>query len=197
MDYYERKEEFIELLRSRLDEKRFVHSLNVAKSAAHLARKYGEDEKKAYIAGLLHDCTKNEPKEMQLKYFEDNDIILSQVEKSNSKLWHAMTAPLFARNVLEIENEEMLLSLRYHTTGRAGMSLLEKIIYIADYISAERDYPDVGVVRSLAEISLESAALYTLKYSLKSLSEKERIIHPDSLSFYNELIISGIKTEEL
>ena len=197
MDYYERKDEFIELLRSRLDEERFIHSLNVASAAEELAVLFDADRKKAYIAGLLHDCTKNETREMQLKYFSDNDIILSQVERNNPKLWHAMTAPLYAKNVLGIEDEEMLLSLRFHTTGRSGMGLMEKIIYIADYISAERDYPDVGVMRRLSAISLDKAALYSLKYSLSSLSKRELLIHPDSLSFYNELILNGTKTEEL
>ena len=72
------------------------------------------------------------------------------------------------------------------------MSLLEKIVYIADYISAERDYPDVDVMRSLSKESLEKAALYSLKYTLKKLSESELVIHNDSLDFYNELIIGGI-----
>ena len=72
------------------------------------------------------------------------------------------------------------------------MSLLDKIVYIADYISAERDYPDVDVMRSLSKESLEKAALYSLKYTLKKLSESELVIHNDSLDFYNELIIGGI-----
>ena len=119
------------------------------------------------------------------------------MERNNPKLWHAMTAPLFCRSELGIEDEELLLSLRFHTTGRAGMGLLEKIVYIADYISAERDYPDVDVMRRLAELDLDKAALYSLKYSLSSLSKREQVIHPDSLEFYNELIINGPHTEEL
>ena len=196
IDYFDRQEEFREILKNRLKGKRFRHSLNVADSSLYLAKKYGADEKKAYIAGLLHDCTKNETEESQLNFFADNGIILTQLELSNPKLWHAMTAPLFVRNELGIDDEELLLALRFHTTGRAGMSLLEKIVYIADYISLERDYPDVDVMRSLADKSLEMAALYSLKYSLSSLSHSERVIHPDSLSFYNELIMDGITTEK-
>ena len=96
MDYYERKEEFIELLRSRLDEKRFVHSLNVAESAAHLARKYGEDEKEAYIAGLLHDCTKKAVREEQLELCKHYGIVPDDIEAASEKLMHAKTGAAVA-----------------------------------------------------------------------------------------------------
>lgn len=180
------------LLKESLDEHRYIHSLGVAESARQLAKRYGADAKKAYLAGLVHDITKNETDERQLQLFEENGIILSRIEKNNPKLWHAMTAPLFIKNELDITDEELLSAVRYHTTGRAGMSLLEKIVYIADYISAERDYPDVDVMRALSKESLEKAALYSLKYTLKKLSQSELVIHNDSLNFYNELIIDGV-----
>lgn len=181
-----------ELLKKRLDEHRFIHSLGVAKSAWILAKRFGGDAKKAYLAGLVHDITKNETNERQLQLFEENGIILSQTEKNNPKLWHAMTAPLFIKSELGIDDEEILFAVRYHTTGRAKMSLLEKIVYIADYISDERDYPDVDVMRALSCESLEKAALYSLKYTFGKLSQSELVIHNDSLDFYNELIIDKI-----
>ncbi len=184
------------LLKERLDEHRYIHSLGVADSAKELALRFGGDEKKAYLAGLLHDITKNETNEGQLKLFESDGIILNQVEKNNPKLWHAMTAPIYIKNELGITDAEILSAVRYHTTGKAGMTLLEKIVYIADYISAERDYPDVDVMRTLSGESLEKAALYSLKYTFKKLSQSELVIHPDSLAFYNELIILGITVAE-
>lgn len=189
MNYIQRVPEFKNLLSQRLLEKRYIHSLNVADSARYLAKKYGSDEDKAYVAGLLHDCTKNENEDIQLQMMLDDGIILSQTEQSNKKLWHAMSGPIYAKNVLKIEDEEILGAIRYHTTGKAGMNLLEKIIYIADFISAERDYPDVEVMRALADVSLDEAALYSLKSSLMRLSLKEQVIHSDSLDFYNELTI--------
>ena len=184
------------LLKERLDEHRYIHSLGVADSAKELALRFGGDEKKAYLAGLLHDITKNETNERQLKLFESDGIILNQVEKNNPKLWHAMTAPVYIKNKIGITDAEILSAVRYHTTGKAGMTLLEKIVYIADYISAERDYPDVDVMRALSCESLEKAALYSLKYTFKKLSQCELVIHPDSLAFYNELIILGITVAE-
>lgn len=193
MTYIERVDEFKALLKKRLKEDRYVHSLGVAIAAKELAARYGANEDEAYVAGLLHDVTKNEDTENQLQMLKNDDIILSQIELSNKKLWHAMSGEVYLRKELSIENHDMLMAVRYHTTGRAGMSLLEKIVYIADYISAERDYPDVEVMRTLSKESLEKAALYSLKYTLNKLSKCELVIHPDSLAFYNELVINSDK----
>lgn len=193
MTYIERVDEFKALLKKRLKEDRYVHSLGVAIAAKELAARYGANEDEAYVAGLLHDVTKNEDAENQLQMLKNDDIILSQIELSNKKLWHAMSGEVYLRKELSIENHDMLMAVRYHTTGRAGMSLLEKIVYIADYISAERDYPDVEVMRTLSKESLEKAALYSLKYTLNKLSKCELVIHPDSLAFYNELVINSDK----
>ena len=170
MNYMQREEEFVSLLKERLDEYRFIHSLNVAKSAVSLAERYGADKEKAYIAGLLHDVTKNESKENQLQIMKDNGIILSHTEENNPKLWHAISGAVFAEKVLNVTDGEILGAIRYHTTGKDRMTLLEKVIYIADYISEERNYPDVDVMRSLSKESLEKAALYSLNYTMKMLS---------------------------
>lgn len=182
--------EYKRLLREKLDDYRFLHSLNVAESAASLARKYGADEEKAYFAGLLHDIMKNENDEDMLKCIAKGGIILSRTEKENPKLWHAMAGECYLRTELGITDEEILSAVRYHTTGKEGMTLFEKIIYVADYISAERSYPDVDVMRNLSfTVGLDEACLYSLQYTLKSLSEKKGIIHEDSIAFYNDLVI--------
>jgi HD superfamily phosphohydrolase YqeK len=113
-----------------------------------------------------------------------------QLEKVNKKLWHAMAGECYLRIEMGIADEDILNAVRYHTTGRAGMSLLEKVVYIADYISVERDYDDVDVMRELSmNKGLDEAALYALMFSFKSLSKKEKLIHTDSVEYYNELII--------
>ena len=183
------KARYIALLKERLKESRFVHSLNVADAAVMLAKKFGADEDKAYLAGLLHDITKNETDENQLQIMESGGIILSTTQRGNPKLWHAMSGMVYLRDTLGITDEDVLGAVRWHTTGKAGMTLLEKVVFIADYISAERDYPDADVMRRLSETSLDAAALYALKYSLRHLSEKEKPICEDSVAYYNELIM--------
>lgn len=178
------------LLREKLDDYRFLHSLNVAESAAFLADMYGEDRDRAYFAGLIHDIMKNENNEEMLKCIGKGGIILSRTEKANQKLWHAIAGEAYLRTELDIKDKEILSSVRYHTTGKAEMTVFEKIIYVADYISAERCYPDVDTMRFLAiGKTLDEACLYSLQYTLKNLSEKKGIIHEDSLAFYNDLII--------
>ncbi len=177
------------LLSERLVEKRYIHSLNVADSALILAEKYGADPEKAYFAGLVHDIMKNATDEEQLQIMEKGGIILSRTEKHNKKLWHAMAGECYLRLEMGITDSDILNAVRYHTTGRAGMSLLEKVVYIADYISVERDYADADVMRELSmNAGLDEAALYALKYSFRSLSDKEKLIHTDSVEYYNELI---------
>lgn len=185
------------LLREKLDDYRFLHSLNVAESAQILAGKYGCNEEKAYFAGLVHDIMKNASEEEQLQIIKKGGIILSRTEKNNPKLWHAIAGEAYLRTEAAITDSEILSSVKYHTTGKTGMSLLDKIIYVADYISAERNYPDVNVMRELALTKgLDEAALYALKYSFTSLSKQERLIHPDSVEYYNELIINKTEKEK-
>lgn len=189
MNYIERKDEFIALLKGKLNEDRFIHSMGVADTAVKLAEKFGADRDKAYIAGLLHDVMKNESREEQLKIMKKDGIILSRAEKNNPKLWHAMSGAAFLKHELGVTDPDIVNAVRYHTTGRAGMSLLEKIIYTADFISPERNYPDVDVMRSLSFASLDKGDLYSLQFSLKKLSENQLVIHTDSVDFYNELVI--------
>lgn len=195
MNYLDRKDEFIALIKGKLNEDRFIHSMGAADTAVLLAEKFGGDREKAYIAGLLHDVMKNESEEEQLKMMKKDGIILSQAEKNNPKLWHAMSGAAFIRHELGITDPDIVNAVRYHTTGRAGMSLLEKIIYTADFISPERNYPDVEVMRSLSFESLDKGDLYSLQFSLKRLSECKFVIHTDSVDFYNELVIK-LKNEQ-
>ena len=188
--------EYKSLLREMLDDYRYIHSLGVAESARELAVIYGYDTDKAYKAGLLHDIMKNATKYYQLQIMEKGGIILSQAEKNNPKLWHAMAGECYLRLELGIDDKELLSSVRYHTTGKEGMSLLDKIVYIADYISAERNYPDVDVMRRLSkEVSLEEASLFALRYSIRKLESDGGIIHTDSIDYYNDLIIDKRKDE--
>lgn len=189
-EYYSKKEHYIDIIKSRLLEKRFIHSLNVAKEAVRLAKRYGENEKKAELAGLLHDVMKNTDPKEQLAYMLDKKLALTELELSSEKLWHAMSGACFIKYDLKIDDCDITNSVRYHTTARADMSLLEKIIYLADFTSEERDYNGVENMRRAVDISLELALTEALKFSIADLAERELAIHPDTLAAFNELALN-------
>ena len=178
-----------EVLRQRLNEKRYYHSLCVADEAKRLAEKYGGDIEKAYLAGLLHDITKNAPEEEHLQIFKEFGIILTDIEKNAKKLWHAMSGALYVKNILGISDPEIIDAIRYHTTAKADMSLLAKILYLADFTSKDRDYEDVDVIREYVDESLGKAFVYALQYSITDLVNQSRAVHPDMVEAYNQAVL--------
>lgn len=168
---------------------RYIHSCNVAEEAVILAKLYGCDEEKAYTAGILHDITKEFSKEEQLQIIRDGGIILDDVQKNAPKLWHSVSGSVYIQTHLGLTDEDVINAIRYHTTGRANMSLLEKIIYTADYTSAERSYNGADVMREKSRNSLEEAMIFSCQFTLQNLSEKQAAIHPDQLFCYNDLVL--------
>ena len=174
-----------------MGKKRYTHSINVAKAAQQLAIKYGADVKKAMVAGILHDITKEMPYAEQLQIIESNGIILDKVQKFSPKTWHAISGAVLINNEFGIDDEDILNAVRYHTSGRANMSLLEKVIFVADFIGEERDYKGVDIMRSKAKKRLEEAMLYGVSFTIKDLSEKQCAIDMNTLAMYNELILNN------
>lgn len=173
-----------------LSEYRRVHSLNVAEEAVCFAKKYGGDVEKARLAGLLHDVTKETDFDQQLQIIENGGIMLSELERRSPKLWHSISGACYVRDVIGIDDEDIFNAIRYHTTARAGMSLLEKQIFLADFTSAERNYPDIDVIRAHAENSLEEGMLYGLKFTLNRLVGRDDLVSPDALAAYNDLLLT-------
>ena len=181
--------EYRKIITSKLDAYRLNHSECVSECAATLAEQYGADVEKARLAGLLHDVMKNAQAAEHLDELEKAGFVLSAVEIANAKVWHQFSGAAFLKNEGIITDEEILGAVRWHTTGRAGMTLLEKVVYIADFISADRDYPDVGVVRKLAQKSLEGAILYTTQYTIKKLVSASLPVHPATVDCYNDMTL--------
>ncbi len=193
----ERNEKFKTLIKGKLKESRYIHSLNVADSAKILAAKYGCDEEKAYTSGLLHDVMKNADDEEQLEVISKAGWELTDCEKANKKLWHAVAGAAYMKTELGIEDEDMIEAVRYHTTARKNMSVLEKVIYVADFISADRDYPEVDDVRKAANESLEKAMMLGLEFCIQEIAKRRQILHPDSVDAYNEIILKNGKEVSL
>ncbi len=181
-----------ELAEKTLSERRFIHSKNVAYSATLLAKKYGEDPLRAETAGILHDITKELNPENQLQIIRSGGIILDDILERTPKLYHAVSGMVYSRDILGITDKGVLDAIRTHTTGAAKMPLLSKIIFIADFISDERDYPDVDVMRQESEKSLEDGMRYALRYVICDLIKLGRTVHPDALAAYNEVTLELI-----
>lgn len=128
-----------EKIEKNLKHHRFIHSVGVAGTAASLAMKYGEDVFKAQIAGILHDCAKSYSDDELVKMCKKHEITVSDFEKEHGFLLHAKYGAYLARNKYGIEDEDILNAIKWHTTGREDMSVLEKIIFISDYIEPSRD----------------------------------------------------------
>ena len=186
-----------EVLKKNLTEKRYNHSVNVSKKAIYLAKKYGADVKKAEIAGLLHDITKQTEETEQLQLISDAEMKLSALEFDNKKLWHALSGAAYLKTKLNIDDEEILNAVKFHTTGRSEMSLLEKIVLVADMISDDRTSAESVKVKKIAEESLDKAVCLTARFSIELLMEKEMTIAPNTLAAYNDTVKNFLKIKKV
>lgn len=177
--------ELRDILKIRLSKKRYTHSLNVADAALKLAEKYGADIEKAYLAGLVHDICKEVPTDEQLAMAQKCRQGIDETEQKIPALYHAAAGSWYGENVLHIHDEDILNAVRYHTTGRAGMSRLEECVYLADLISEDRTYKDVGRMRRLAFEDINGAMLEAARFTLSDVIAKGSFIPENSMQTYN------------
>ncbi len=189
-------QEYKKVIRPLLSAQRFYHSVCVSRAAKELARKYGADEEKAETAGILHDIMKDLPGEKQLALMKKYGIHLSEIELQAPKLWHAILGKAYLQHELGIQDPIILDAVRYHTTGRAEMTRMDKILFMADFISADRDYPGVEKLRAAAAENLDGAMLEGLAYTIGDLSRQYKPIHPDTIAAYNRIALDRRKGPE-
>ena len=159
-------------LKKYLDKDRYIHTLGVMYTAAALAMAHDYDMEQAQMAGLLHDCAKCIPNKKKLKICKKQNIGISSIEKNNPFLLHAKLGAYIAKEKYQIEDEEILSAIRWHTTGKEAMSELEKIVYIADYIEPGRNKaPRLSWIRKMAFEDLDEGMYYILKDSLSYLGK--------------------------
>ena len=166
------EDEIKAMLKSRMNEHRFEHSLNVAKRAVFLAEKNGADPEKAYFAGLIHDICKGITHEEQLAVIENDGIELDEDTKKSPALWHSIAGAVYAEHELGVTDEDVLNAVRYHTSGRGNMSILEKVVYMADLTSAERNYPDAEYTRNLTDKNLDQGIAYGVRWIAGDLERR-------------------------
>lgn len=178
-------QDIYEKLQKKLKNKRFIHTIGVAYTAANLAYRYNEDSKLAFRAGLLHDCAKYMNDEEMLKFCKKNNIEISDVEKVNPGLLHAKAGEYIARNDYGESDEGVLSAIRWHTTGRVGMSLLEKIVFVADYIEPNRNMDvELELIRQTAYSDLDKCITIIYENTLKYIKGSNKHLDPTTTSAY-------------
>ena len=163
---------------------RIAHVTGVESQAVMLAMQWGIDPETAAVAGILHDITKAQSKEKQLKLCEKYGILLEKAEKENPSLLHARTGAALAKERFGV-SDEIVEAIRWHTTGKPDMNTLEKILYLADYTEPNRDFPGVEELRSLCFEDLDKAMALGLQMSIDDLNERGKPIFHDTMDAYN------------
>ena len=178
-------------LKKKMDEDRFEHTIGVAYTSVCLAMRYGEDLHKAELAGLLHDCAKCIPNKKKLKMCSQHHISVSEFEQEHPFLLHAKLGAYVAKAKYDVTDENILSAITWHTTGKPEMTLLEKIVYIADYIEPKRDKaPNLAIVRKLAFQDLDECMYKILGDTLAYLEENPKDIDnatKDAFLYYRDL----------
>ncbi len=180
------REEMKLILKSKMTEKRYEHTLGVEYTCACLAMRYGIDMEKAMTAGLLHDCAKHLLPEKKLQKCKKYHLPVQEFERKNPELLHAKLGAYFAEHKYGVKDSEILSAITWHTTGRPAMTMLDKIVYIADYIEPNRNQaPNLPIVRDLAFKDIDLCLLTILQDSLDYLNTKKAAIDPMTKETYD------------
>lgn len=184
-------DEMTQTLRNSMSKDRFTHSLNVANEAIRLADKYEADTSICYIAGLLHDICKEWPSDEQLKMLCNSAIIKDTSFLRSKRVWHGFAAAEYIKEAFGVYNTDIVDAVRYHSTACSDMTLVEKIIYMADLICPDRKYDGVEQLRIKAYKNLDEAMLEALQFIIRELVAEERPVLSGTLSAYNALVTTA------
>lgn len=181
------RDELLEKIAEQMSEKRFRHVLGVEQAAISLAERFGADPVKAGLAGLLHDYAKEVSDDAFLalidKYKLDPDL-----KNWGNNVWHGKVGIYKIQEDLGLTDKEILRSIEIHTVGSSKMSTLDKIVYVADYIEANRDFPLVEEARKIAKVNLDRAVAFETVNTVAYLAQKALPIYPQTLETYNAFV---------
>lgn len=180
------KKRIIEYIEGHMTEKRRIHTYAVVEEAKKLSRRYGEDMEKAELAALFHDFFRGVPEKSLNVYVRE--FGLDPVFLDNANLAHSKIAALIMEREYHIKDQDILNAVRFHTTGRANMSKLEKIIYLADAIEPNRSYPGIEEIRELAYQKLAEACLAALTHSIEYISCRGLYLDQDTVMARDNLL---------
>lgn len=178
------RNELLERIKPRMPEKRFIHTIGVMETAIQLAEKYGEDVKAAETAAILHDVAKYADEEWMKEIVKEHKLDQRLLDWG-SEILHGPVGAWIAKTEFHIENEDILNAIRFHTTGRANMSKLEKIIFLADMIEPNRKFDGVEKLRKKIHEDLDKGMRASIRHSIAYLVDVKLPIFPDSIECYN------------
>lgn len=171
------REALIEAVSAQMPDKRWKHTLGVMETSIQLAKQYGADPERAETAAILHDVAKYWPVERMKEIIEQNQLNLDLLVY-DKQMWHSEVGAFVAEKDYGITDPDIINAIRFHTSGREDMSLLEKIVCLADYIEPGRDFPGVDKIREKAQVSLEEGLVAGFDSTISLLLEKRRVIFP-------------------
>lgn len=187
-------EAIIEKLKEELEPDRFFHSVGVMETAIKLAERYGADVEKAALAGILHDCGKNYKGDQARELIRRIEYNADEIEWKQTRLLHGKIGEYLAMTQYGVSDEEILGAIRWHTTGRAGMTQLEKIIYVADYIEPLRNFEGVDFMRQTAYENLDRCVVLCADSTIQYIMKKGVLLHPKTVETRNHslwMLITG------
>ena len=177
-------EELYNEVKNILSEKRFIHSEGVVERAVEYAKVYGENEEIVKLIAITHDIAKEIPKEERIRYAESIGVELDEIEKINLELIHAKVGAKICKDKYRF-SEDMVNAIKYHTTGKANMTTLEKIIYLADATEKNRSYDERDEIVEMVKGNIDKAMIFVLKWTIDKLVKGEKKIHVDTINAYN------------
>lgn len=180
-------EEIKNEVKKHMSEERYYHSLCVMERCIELARIYNVDEEKAKLAGITHDIAKELPNEEKIEYAEKNGLEIDNVERISPGLLHGKIGADMCKKRFGFE-DDILDAIQYHTTGKEDMSMLTKIVFIADSTGKDREYDSVERVRRLSEENIDEAIIFNLEHIIKETIDKKRYLHLETVKARNYLI---------
>ncbi len=184
-------------MKRKLSDHRFRHTIGVTYTAAALAMRYGVDLNHAMTAGLLHDCAKYMSDDELRQNCERYKIEITQTERDNPALLHAKVGSVLAAKKYHVRDQEILNAIRHHTTGQPDMSLMDKIIFIADYIEPNREpLPNLDEIRKTAFVDIDKTLVMILKSTLEYLKTKQSVIDDATKKTYDHYVKAARQTEK-
>lgn len=185
--------EIKKILKSMLNKKRYLHSLNTAEMAEKLAERHGADRHKAYLAGLVHDCAKNLNSTELISTAEKYKIDADSITLLSPYLLHGAVGAYIAKEKFEIDDPEILSAVTYHTMGKVDMTLIEKIVFLADVIELSRTYKNIESIRKEAFNNLDKALIMAYDGIIRYVLKQDKLLHQDTVEARNYLILHHLE----